>query len=481
MENVSPFCVFLLLNGVFGDTVSESVSVMEGDSVTLHTSLPEVERGHVIDWRFGPNNILIARVNKAANTANVYSDVIDGRFAHRLYINQQIGDLVITNIRTEHSGLYKLSIHGKNIDMLYNVSVVSDERDGVETVPVMKGDFVTLHTDAAEIQKYNQIQWMFGSTVICTINKTSQAPDMNDAKPFLNKLDVHRETGSLKIRSIIRELCGIYNLQIISSTHTIQKKFNITIFDTVKSVSATEGDSVTLESDITKIYDKILWMFEYEDSIIAAINKSGQHFSIYDVLDGRFRDRLKLDHQTGSLTITNITTEHAGVYHLHIFNSRHNVHKSFIVNVCNAVKYITVKVGESVTLDTGVTDIQKYGELLWKFGHHDALITKTNGTDPVFSMHERFKDRLLYHKNGSLTIKDTRFEHAGSYSLQISNFSKILLKRFSVLVTASTVSDLKHPGSIAAVILGSVLIITFGCIIYRRISKRGWYRVQRKS
>ncbi|XP_048038436.1 SLAM family member 5-like [Megalobrama amblycephala] len=82
-----------------------------------------------------------------------------------------------------------------------------------------------------------------------------------------------------------------------------------------------EGDSVTLYTDLTEIHedDDILWRFGAENSLIAEISRAAGIFSIYDdVPDGRFRDRLKLDDQTGSLTITNITTEHAGVYKLQI-------------------------------------------------------------------------------------------------------------------------------------------------------------------
>ncbi|XP_052394079.1 uncharacterized protein LOC127942421 [Carassius gibelio] len=85
----------------------------------------------------------------------------------------------------------------------------------------------------------------------------------------------------------------------------------------LKSVIVMGGDSVTLNSGLSEINgdDVIQWKFWIEKTLIAEINVTADRMTVFDdVLDGRFRDRLKLDNQTGSLTITNITTEDTGFY-----------------------------------------------------------------------------------------------------------------------------------------------------------------------
>ncbi len=95
----------------------------------------------------------------------------------------------------------------------------------------------------------------------------------------------------------------------------------------------TEGDSVTLHTDIEiRDGDDILWKYGAENSLIAKMKKKKQILSVYNDTDGRFRDRLKLDDKTGSLTITNITAEHAGLYKLEITGAN-LISKTFSVSV----------------------------------------------------------------------------------------------------------------------------------------------------
>ncbi|XP_056304453.1 uncharacterized protein LOC130216583 [Danio aesculapii] len=100
-----------------------------------------------------------------------------------------------------------------------------------------------------------------------------------------------------------------------------------------ESVSVTEGDSVTLNTGAEINEDvEIVWKYGAEKSLIAHINGFAGLFYTYDGPDGRFRDGLRLDHQTGSLTITNIRSEHAGDYQLEIFDVKLTL-KTFSVSV----------------------------------------------------------------------------------------------------------------------------------------------------
>uniref|UniRef100_A0A8C2C9R2 Ig-like domain-containing protein n=1 Tax=Cyprinus carpio TaxID=7962 RepID=A0A8C2C9R2_CYPCA len=96
------FCSWSLA-GVFGVEV-KSVSVMEGDSVTLNISGTDIQKDDQIIWKFG--QILIAQINRKINKSTVHS--ADGRFRDRLKLNNETGSLIITNIRTTHSGEYKV-------------------------------------------------------------------------------------------------------------------------------------------------------------------------------------------------------------------------------------------------------------------------------------------------------------------------------------------------------------------------------------
>ncbi len=94
---------------MFADPVTvESVSVLEGDSVALNSGFTEMMDYNLILWRFGAENTLIAEISVMDGSMTVYDDVLDERFRDRLKLDHQTGSLIITNTRTEHTGLYKL-------------------------------------------------------------------------------------------------------------------------------------------------------------------------------------------------------------------------------------------------------------------------------------------------------------------------------------------------------------------------------------
>uniref|UniRef100_A0A8C1TGP7 Ig-like domain-containing protein n=1 Tax=Cyprinus carpio TaxID=7962 RepID=A0A8C1TGP7_CYPCA len=109
-------------SGVFADSDAvKSVSVLEGDSVTLHSGLTEMMDDDLILWRFGYNKTLIAKIDVMAGSISVYDDVLDERFRDRLKVDHQTGSLIITDTRTEHTGLYQLQTN--SVRKSFNLTV----------------------------------------------------------------------------------------------------------------------------------------------------------------------------------------------------------------------------------------------------------------------------------------------------------------------------------------------------------------------
>ncbi|KAL0161220.1 hypothetical protein M9458_044945, partial [Cirrhinus mrigala] len=87
-----------------------------------------------------------------------------------------------------------------------------------------------------------------------------------------------------------------------------------------KAKSVKEGESVTLDPGVGKKANQVM-TWHHKDIRIAEITGNQSKICTDDQCKERFKDRLKLDGQTGSLTITNIRTTDSGLYNLEITSS----------------------------------------------------------------------------------------------------------------------------------------------------------------
>ncbi|XP_039538759.1 uncharacterized protein LOC120486649, partial [Pimephales promelas] len=194
------------------------------------------------------------------------------------------------------------------------------------SVFVMEGDSVTLNTGVITNQQ-GKIKWYFNNTRIAQINgdlsKSCTDVQCNeDTERFSGRLKLDHQTGSLTIMNIINTHSGEYKLQIIGSNTISETIFSMTVnvvpgaeTNKTKTKSVKEGESVTIDPGvIRKPSDVMMWYFN--DTLIAEITGDQSQICTDDQCKERFRDRLKLDHQTGSLTITHITNTHSGLYKL---------------------------------------------------------------------------------------------------------------------------------------------------------------------
>ncbi|XP_077083224.1 uncharacterized protein LOC143736369 [Siphateles boraxobius] len=322
---------------------TDSVSVMEGDSVTLNTGV-QTNQQEEIKWYY--NDTIIAHIsgNLSVICTDVQCDEDTERFRDRLKLDHQTGSLTITNTRNTDSGEYKLQININNSSFSITVS---SRVSGVDTdevaVSVMEGDSVTLTTDVETNQQEN-IRWYFNDIRIAQINR-DQSKICTDVQcnegteRFRDRLKLDHQTGSLIITNTRNTDSGVYKLKIISSSSDREKIYNVSVHGVsaaeryeIKRKTVKERESVTLYTGvIRKLNDSITWYFN--EILIAEICDEPRKTCTDVQCKERFRDRLKLDHQTGSLIITNTRNTDSGEYKLLINNSRFRIIKIFSVTV----------------------------------------------------------------------------------------------------------------------------------------------------
>ncbi|XP_048037640.1 uncharacterized protein LOC125262809 [Megalobrama amblycephala] len=406
-------------------------SAVEGESVTLYPDT-EVQKDDLIVWTFGYEDTLIAQMT--GKTRETYEGT-DGRFRDRLKLDKRTGSLTINSARTEHSGLYKLQMSSSSrgtTNKRFKVAV------NLKKISAKEEDTVTLRTNTV-VHRKDQLLWIFGdensllAEIKGGIGKISTF-DIADGK-FKDRLGLDEKTGSLTIRHITTEHAGVYTLKLVTSKATTVRRCNVVV--KVLKILGKEGNSVTLNPDAEIQRDNlILWRFG--NNPIAQLTGETKETTYTDA-DERFRDKLQLDKNTGSLTIRNITN---GPYKLQIISSRGTLSRKFRVFMCceSGPKTMSVMMGECLILITDF-NIEREERVQWSFGAK-TLATGMNGDSKKTSYgdDERFRDRLeLHHQTGSLTIKNTRTSDTGVYQLKFcSRSGENICWEFSVTVSDYT-------------------------------------------
>nr|XP_055073014.1 uncharacterized protein LOC129452976 [Misgurnus anguillicaudatus] len=487
------FIIFLLINGVVTD---ESVSVYEGDSVTLHTDLIDSQTDDLMDWRFGDQQDLIARINREANSLRIYDDVLDGRFRDRLQVNNQTGDLTITNITTQHTGLYQLDISREMITRkTFNINVSGDK---VKTV--MMGDSVIIVKNVIKKPGDEKMMWRIRHNNSPVAEMTGTELTYNGR--FRDRLQVDDQTGDLIITDIRPEDSGSYEVDITVGNHlyTIHRSFNVNVKErglspgdvagislisllittaaaaavvagvfyhrkiskTIKildeKIKVEKGHNAVLKAGLKELkkddkiewrygqdtemrYPVIMWPWRSPGTLIAKHDKEG--FNTYNGPDERFKYKLSLDPETGDLIINDVSNKHFGVYQLKFTSGGKTSYKRFKVFVTGTTK-LTVYEGESVHLKTKLTDIQRVNLIEWTFRSEDCVIAEINPANNIFSTYDgndgEFRDRLhLDPQTGDLTIDDITWGHRGYYTLKIITDGETYYRRFLLPVKWNTV------------------------------------------
>nr|XP_055074541.1 uncharacterized protein LOC129454079 [Misgurnus anguillicaudatus] len=156
---------------------------------------------------------------------------------------------------------------------------------------------------------------MFEDMYVARCIGTSESTFAVDQTKLNDRLMINHQNGDLTITNIKIEHTGVYKVEIYTSSGIKEKTFTVAL-----NVRAMKGRSVLLRTEV-KIQqgDVVEWTSKDKSTLITGMNGDESKTSYTN--DERFRDRLKMNAQTGDLTITDLTQTDEGVYKLKLFKA----------------------------------------------------------------------------------------------------------------------------------------------------------------
>ncbi|XP_051726917.1 uncharacterized protein LOC127500068 isoform X2 [Ctenopharyngodon idella] len=141
-----------------------------------------------------------------------------------------------------------------------------------------------------------------------------------------------------------------------------------------------------------------------------------------------------------------------------------------VVVEMDGVKSVSVTEGDSVILQSDVSEVQRDVLIVWRFGDKGILLAKIDVENKETSLNDadgRFRDRLKLDLNGSLTIKNARTTDSGLYELQVRGRESS--QQFHLSVNAVPDPGLS-PGLIAFVVAALLVaaVVSSVVVYYRR-------------
>ncbi|XP_048054046.1 uncharacterized protein LOC125272909 isoform X1 [Megalobrama amblycephala] len=157
------------------------------------------------------------------------------RFRDITNVDEKTGQITITNLKVEHSGVYTIDINSKEQQQRFTLTVMS------EYVMKAVGDQVSFRPDTfPDVHSLTSIIWKHRSSsgILVKAIKWDEGEILVPNQRFRDITTVNEKTGQITITNLKVEHSGVYTIYINSKEQ--QQRFNLTVMERVPEPEKSE-------------------------------------------------------------------------------------------------------------------------------------------------------------------------------------------------------------------------------------------------